>query len=256
MSAAPISAIVLAQNESANLQECLHTLAWADERLVVDGFSNDGTPRLDLAGARLIQRQFTNFADQRDAALRLASHDWVMFVDADERIPVALRQEIQTRVGCEPVVGYRVPRHNRILGRWMRGSGWAPDFQFRVMDRRRASYDSDRPVHELVVAAGDVGQLDHPIEHLSYGTVREFRLRQRRYAELVAEGLFRTRTRRRRTAIILQPIREFWRRVVVLRGYRDGAIGVLLAALMAEHEWWVQRGLRARWTSDTKVSSP
>ena len=256
MTAAKVSAIVLAQNEADQLQDCLNTLAWADERLVIDGFSVDGTPQLDLAGARLIQRHFTNFAEQRDAALRLASHDWVLFVDADERIPIALRDEIQTRVGCEPVVGYRVPRHNRILGRWMRGTGWAPDFQFRIMDRRRASYDFDRPVHELVVATGDVGQLNHPIEHFSYGTVREFRFRQRRYAELVAEGLFRTRTRRRRTAIILQPIREFWRRLVVLKGYRDGAIGVLLAALMAEHVWWVQRGLRARWRVDDKVLSP
>ena len=244
-----ISAVVIARNQAANLPDCLATLAWADERLVIDALSTDGTTRDLLPDVRLVERHWRNFADQRDAALRLAVHDWVVFVDADERVPPRLREEIRARVGLEEFAGYWVPRRNRIFGRWMRGAGWSPDYQLRVMDRRRAGYIPDRPVHELVDLRGTVGWMAQPLEHLSYASVTEFRARQRLYAEAVADGLYRAGTRRRPTAVVLQPLREFWRRLVRLRGYQDGGVGVLLAALMAEHEWRVQRSLRVRWAA-------
>lgn len=242
-----ISAIVIARNEASNLADCLATLEWADERLIVDAFSTDGTVAGPLPDVRVVERRWTDFARQRDAALRLAVHDWVFFVDADERVPTSLQAEIRARVGTEGFAGYWVPRRNRIFGRWMRGAGWSPDYQLRVMDRRMASYVTDRPVHELVDVNGSEGRMQHPLEHWSYTSVAQFRARQRLYAEAVADGLYRSGTRRRPTAIVLQPLREFWRRLVPQRGYQDGGVGVLLAALMAEHEWRVQRGLRTRW---------
>ncbi len=247
---AAISAIVIARNETANLADCLATLAWADERLVMDAFSTDGTTQGLPPGVRLIERNWTDFPDQRNAGLRLAVHDWVVFVDADERVPPNLSVEIRTRVGTEAFAGYWVPRRNRIFGRWMRGAGWWPDDQLRIMNRHHAAYVSDRPVHELVDVTGTVGRMEHHLEHLSYTSVAQFRARQRRYAEAVADDLYRSGTRRRRTAVALQPLREFWRRLVSLRGYQDRGVGVLLATLMAEHEWRVQRALRARWKAD------
>lgn len=244
-----ISAIVIARNESSNLSDCLATLAWADERLVVDAFSTDGTTDGLLRDVRVVERRWTDFAQQRDASLRLAVHDWVFFVDADERVPAKLQEEIRARVGVEAFAGYWIPRRNRIFGHWMRGAGWSPDYQLRVMDRRCAAYAPDRPVHELVNIKGTVGRMEHPLEHLSYTSVAEFRARQRLYAEAVADGLYRSGTRRRPTAMVLQPLREFWRRLVRQRGYEDGGVGVLLAALMAEHEWRVQRNLRVRWAA-------
>lgn len=242
-----ISAIVIARNEEANLADCLATLAWADERLVIDAFSTDRTAHELPPEVRLIERSWTDFPDQRNAGLRLAVHDWVVFIDADERVPPELRQEILSRVGTEACAGYWIPRRNRIFGRWMRGAGWWPDYQLRIMNRHKAAYVSDRPVHELVDVNGAVGRMEHPIEHLSYATVAEFRARQRARAGPVAETLYRSGMRRRPTAVVLQPLREFWRRLASQRGYRDGGTGVLLAALMAEHEWQVQRALRARW---------
>ena len=252
---ASISAIVIARNETANLADCLATLAWADERLVIDAFSTDGTTRELPRDIRVVERHWQNFADQRDAALRLAIHDWVFFVDADERVPSDLQDEIRARVGREEFLGYWLPRRNLILGRWMRGAGWFPDYQLRVMDRRCAAYVSDRPVHELVNVNGIVGRMEHALEHLSYTTVAEFRARQRVYAEAVAEGLYRSGTQRRPTAVVLQPLREFWRRLIRQRGYQDGGVGVLLAALMAEHEWRVQRNLRVRWAAGSVGTS-
>ncbi len=247
---AAISAIVIARNEEANLGDCLATVAWADERLVIDAFSTDGTTQGLPPDVRLIERTWTDFPDQRNAGLRLAVNDWVIFVDADERVPPNLSQEIQMRVGMEAFTGYWVPRRNRIFGRWMRGAGWWPDDQLRIMNRQHAAYVSDRPVHELVDVNGTVGRMEHHLEHLSYTSVAQFRARQRLYAQAVADDLYRSGMRRRLTAVALQPVREFWRRLVSLRGYQDRGVGVLLATLMAEHEWQVQRALRARWKAD------
>lgn len=247
---AAISAIVIARNEEANLGDCLATLAWANERLVIDAFSTDGTTQGLPPDVRVIERSWTDFPDQRNAGLRLAVHDWVIFVDADERVPPDLGQEIQTRVGMEAFTGYWVPRRNRIFSRWMRGAGWWPDYQLRIMNRQHAAYASDRPVHELVEVNGTVGRMEHPFEHLSYASVTQFRRRQRARAGPVADMLYRSGMRRRPTAVLLQPVREFWWRFVRLRGYRDGGVGLLLAALMAEHEWQVQRALRARWKAE------
>ena len=251
-----ISAIVIARNEEANLGDCLATLAWADERLVIDAFSTDGTAHELPSDVRLIERNWKDFPDQRNAGLRLAVHDWVMFVDADERVPLDLRNEIQGRVGMEAVSGYWVPRRNRIFGRWMRGAGWWPDLQLRIMNRHEAAYVPDRPVHELVEVNGSVGQMEHPLEHFSYASVAEFRSRQRVRAGLVADSLYRSGMRRRPTAVVLQPLREFWWRLVSQRGYRDGHAGVLLAALMAEHEWHVQWALRACWRAANAGTLP
>lgn len=251
-----ISAIVIARNEEANLGACLASVAWADERLVIDAFSTDGTTRGLPADVRVIERSWTGYADQRNAGLRLAVHDWVCFVDADERVPPDLQQEIQSRVGAEVFAGYWVPRRNLIFGRWMRGAGWWPDYQLRVMNRHRAAYKSDRPVHELVEVNGTVGRMAHPLKHFSYTSVDQFRRRQRAFAGPVAETLYRSGMRRRPTAVLLQPVREFWSRLVSHRGYLDGGVGLLLAALMAEHEWQVQRALRAHWrAADGKPSS-
>ena len=246
MPASTVSAVVLVRNESQDLGDCLRSLGWADERLVIDSFSVDGSARVENQGVRVVERRFTNFSDQREAALRLATHDWVFFVDADERVSDELRDEIVRRVGVEEFFGYWVPRRNRIFGHWMRATGWSPDFQLRLMDRRHAVYDRDRPVHELAEIDGRVGHLECELLHLSYENVRGFRRQQRVYAELVADGMIRSGVRRRVTAMFFQPVREFWRRMFTLRGYRGGQVGLLLAILMAEHEWHVQRFFRSR----------
>ncbi len=243
----PVSAVVLTANESANLDACLKTLAWADERLVVDSFSTDGSMDGGHVADRVVQRRFVDHASQRQEALLRAVNDWVLFVDADERVSRPLAQEIRQRAGRDDYVGYWIPRRNRIFGRWMRASGWWPDRQLRLMDRRAAAYDLRRPIHELVRPGGPVGLLTHPLEHYSYASIAQFRSRQRRLAPPTARSLFESGVRRRPTAVVAQPLRELVRRLVTLQGYRDGRVGLLLALLMAEHEWQVQWQLRACW---------
>lgn len=245
----PLSVIVLAaaSGEVDNIELCLGTLAWCDERLVVDAFSSDGTSHAVCAQSRVVERQFVNFSEQRQAALQRASYDWVLFVDADERVSDGLASEVRERAGREAHAAYTIPRRNRIFGWWMQGSGWSPDRQLRVMDRRRVCFRTDRTVHELADVDGTVGDIDASLIHHSYGSVREFRNRQRRYARMVADDLYAAGVRRSPTAVVAQPLREIRRRLVEYRGYRDRWVGVMLALLMAEHEWLVQRGLARRW---------
>src|SRR5262249_27186952 len=144
-----LSVTVITKNEAAHIGECLASVAWADERLVVDSGSTAGTPDLArAAGARVIVRDWPGYAAQKNFAAGEAAHNWILSVDADERVTPALADEIQVLLRGEPPrAGYRVPRVTFHLGRWIRTTDWYPDYQLRLYDRRRASWPVRR-VHE------------------------------------------------------------------------------------------------------------
>src|SRR5258706_8707715 len=174
--AAGLTAIVLTGNEERHLPDCLASLAWAPGVVVFDSFSTDRTVELArAAGARVVQRTFDNYAAQRDAALQAADTEWVLFVDADERVTPALRDEIQTVVE-RPEPGWWIPRDNYIFGRLTRHAGWYPDYQLRLLRPALAHYDSQRPVHELIILDSPLkpGHLTAPLIHLNYETAAEF----------------------------------------------------------------------------------
>lgn len=236
-----VTTVVLARNEARHIQPCLIALRWADRRLVLDSGSVDRTPTLALAeGVEVVTRPFRNFADQRNAALDLVETPWVLFVDADERVTPALAEEIRQVVsyaGPDAPVGYWIPRHNYIFGRLTRGGGWWPDYQLRLFRVAMGRYDPDRAVHELVVLNGPAGKLTQPMVHLNYETMQQFRRKQAEYTTLDASILRAAGLRPRPHNFILQPLREFTRRFIQLRGYRDGLHGLRMALLMAVYEW-------------------
>jgi (heptosyl)LPS beta-1,4-glucosyltransferase len=231
-----LTAAVLARDEAATIERCLTALAWADERLVViDGATTDDTAiRAEACGARVVTRPFSSFADQRNAALSLASGAWVLFVDADEVVSPELAAEVRRAVDAAgATVGFWIPRHNVICGRWVRHAGWYPDEQLRLLRRGKARYDERRLVHELVQLDGPDGHLREPFIHYNYANLAQFRRKQARYAELEALALHRRGVRPRPRNFVLQPLREFRRRYVTLDGYKDGLLGFQLAALLA-----------------------
>ncbi len=240
-----ITACVIARNEAKNIVPCLESLAWADERLVLDSFSHDNTVALARQeGARVEQRVFDNFAAQRDAALDLSTGDWVLFVDADERVSRQLAAEARAAVqGAEEgwqeqgkgIAGYWLPRRNVILGRWIKGGGWYPDYQLRLLRRGFARYDKRHLVHETVLLDGGEGRLDEALLHYNYTSLWQLLSKQRAYVSLEAQSLYEKGARGRPHSIVLQPLREFWRRFVSLKGWRDGRHGLLLALLMAAY---------------------
>lgn len=228
-----VTAVVLSLNEAEHLPECLKSLDWAGHLLVVDSGSTDRTAEIAASfGAKVVTQQFDNFAQQRNFAIGLVTTPWVFFVDADERVPAALAAEIRRAV-AGGYSGYWVPRQNFILGRWVRGGGWWPDYQLRLFRTDSGRYDPAWPVHEVVRVDGPVGRLENPLIHINYTTVGEIFAKQARYARLEALRLHRLGVRRRPHRLLTFPLREFYRRFFRLGGYRDGWVGLVLAVAMA-----------------------
>jgi glycosyltransferase involved in cell wall biosynthesis len=218
------------------LADCLESVGFANERLVlVDAATVDRTRETArLHGARVEERVFDNFAAQRDAALGLAQGEWVLFIDADERVSPGLRDEVLSTI-CQPgdQRAFWIPRQNLLMGRVVRHAGWFPDYQLRLLERQAAHFDPRRPVHELALVDGAVGYLREPLVHFNYASLSEFVRKQERYCGLEAERWLASFGRPRRRAVLGQPAREFWRRFIELQGYREGWLGFILSALLA-----------------------
>lgn len=242
-----LTGIVLTLNEAKHIHACLKSLdGIVDEMIVFDsGSADDTVARAQAAGARVIERPFDNYAAQRNAALGAANGEWIFFIDADERATPELGAEIRTRIShsedaMPPQVLLWIPRQNYIFGKWIRHTGWSPDYQPRVLKKGQAHFDETRPVHELVVAAGAEGFLATPLIHYNYETLAQFRQKQRRYTRFEAEMMAAQGIRPRKISYLSMPAREFYRRFIVLQGFRDGGHGFLLSFLMAYYAFWRQ----------------
>ncbi|MCU0512704.1 MAG: glycosyltransferase family 2 protein [Anaerolineae bacterium] len=247
-------AVVLTYNEREHITACLETLRFADASLVVDSFSTDDTVALaQQSGAQVLQRVFDHYAGQRDAALaaaQAAGAAWVLFVDADERVPPALAAEVRQVIAQGDCAGWRIPRHNYIFGRLTRGAGWYPDYQTRLLRVGAARYDPARQVHETVLLDGPAGTLTQPFIHHNYRDVAQFIAKQRRYVQYDAHILHQQGIRPKPYTYLTQPLRHFYWRFVTLGGYRDGLHGLRLSLWMAWYEYRKYQLLRGLLNAD------
>jgi N-acetylglucosaminyl-diphospho-decaprenol L-rhamnosyltransferase len=252
----PLTIVVLTKNEERDLPACLASVADLAERIIVlDSGSTDQTVAIAQAhGALERTRPFDGYASQRNAALdlltdpALAAGLWVLFLDADEQLTPAGRAEIRAALAA-PITdntpaGYWLPRYNEFFGQCLRGGGWWPDEQLRLLRRDRAHYDTSREVHEVVILDGPAAHLREPLIHHNYGTWAEFHAKQRAYAAHHARGLARRGVHPRPWTYVNQPLREFRRRYFTLGGWRDGRLGLQLALAMAYYEWHAHWRLR------------
>ncbi|MAG34698.1 MAG: hypothetical protein CL878_00390 [Dehalococcoidia bacterium] len=251
------SVVILTLDEAAHLPACLQSVAWADEVIVLDSGSTDATRKLArAAGARIHVHPLRNFAHQRNIGLALARGDWVLMVDADERVTTRLRREVGEVAGApDNVVGYHIPRQNRIFGRWVRHTGWHPDHQLRLLRRGYAWWEG--PVHEAPRLDGGVGWLTSPLIHENYETVQEFFGKLDSWSELaMQESHFQLRgtdsglLTEEAVAMMQQPIEEFVRRFVKGEGYRDYLLGLTLALLQSMYPALVAA---KRWERSTRA---
>ncbi len=245
-----ISAVILTKNEIKHIADCIRSVQWTDEVVLLDSLSTDGTVEIARQmGAVVYELKFVNYAQMRDEGLARAKYEWVLFVDADERVTPELAEEIREVTENSPYDGYWIPRHNIIWGKRIGHAGWYPDHQLRLMRRDRARYDPQREVHELAILDGEAGYLKEHFVHYNYDTVRQFLKKQNRYTDFEAQILFKQGTRVKWRNFILQPLREFKRRYISLAGYKDGAHGLLLCLLMAYYNFIMYTRLRRLWTS-------
>ena len=189
-----LTAIILTRNEAEQIADCIKRLRFADRVIVFDSYSSDDTVAIAQAcGADIFQHEFENYAEQRNAALDAASEmtDWVLFVDADERINAALASEIRNKIRLPEYAGWRIPRHNYIFGVLTKGAGWYPDYQTRLLRAGYARYDLARPVHETVTLHGAEGTMRKPIIHYLGARLTELTEEQADYIGVPKDGPFK-----------------------------------------------------------------
>jgi glycosyltransferase involved in cell wall biosynthesis len=252
-----LSVAIIAKDEQRHIGAALASVAGlADEVIVLlDSRTSDRTDAIGREyGAQVIVEPWRGFAAQRNRALGLCAGDWVLFLDADERVTPELRDEIRKvtenrkqeteerkPVSCllSPVsyAGYWIPRHNQFFGTTLRGGGWYPDHQLRLLRRGRARYDESQLVHEFAQLDGPAGYLTQHLLHLNIEHLDELWRKQTSYALQEAQALYRAGRRARWRNFVGAPLREFWRRYATLGGYRDGVLGLLMCGTLAYFEW-------------------
>lgn len=246
-----LKASILTLNEEHHITECIESLRWTDGIIVLDSFSSDNTcPLARQAGAEVIQHPFENYSQQRNVALNATDADWVLFVDADERSTPELAAEIQHVILKQNHVGWWIPRHNYIIGQRMKGAGWRPDYQLRLLKRQHAHYDEQRAVHEIAILDGKAGYLTESLIHYNYDTLAHFINKQRRYTDYDVGILLEKGIQPKFYTPYTQFFRHFWWRFITLSGWRDGTHGLLLCTLMSYYEMLKYRQVRQRQATD------
>jgi len=230
----PVSVTIITLNEAQHISEAIDSVAWADEVVVVDAGSTDDTVAIaERKGARVSTRAWSGYVDQKNHAAALARHDWILSLDADERIPAALAAEIQALLAQEPPRrGYRIPRVTFHLGRWIRTTDFYPDYQTRLYDRRAARWQG-RHVHESVRVDGGPGQLTHDLEHYSFRDLSDQVARLNHYATLAARQMHESGRRATALDLLVHPPAAFLRNYVLRRGVLDGGAGLVISLMNA-----------------------
>jgi len=233
-----LSAIVITYNEAANIGECLDTLAFCDERIVVDAGSTDRTVEIARGkGARVETHSWNGFGPQKNYALSLATGDWVLSIDADERVTPDLAGAIKAALANAAADGFAMPRRSTFCGRTMRHSGWYPDYVLRLFRQGRAKFD-DAVVHERVVCAGPVRRLAPPLIHRPVTRLEDALSRMDRYSTASAAVLVASGAKISFLAGIGHGLGAFLRTYILRLGFLDGAEGFLLAVANAEGSYY------------------
>jgi glycosyltransferase involved in cell wall biosynthesis len=231
---APLSVCIIAFNEEDNIRDCLESVAWADEIVVVDSFSTDATPRICREYTdRVIQRPWPGYVAQKTFALEQASHEWVLCLDADERVTPELAEEIRgalraSRAGKSGCAGYTMPRRTFYLGRWMRHGGWYPDRKLRLLRRSVARVGGTEP-HDHHYVEGKVGHLRGDLHHYTYRDLSDHLGKVDKFTTAASGELVKSGARWPLLRMIFHPPGRFVRMYLLRRGFLDGVPGLVAA---------------------------
>lgn len=229
-----ISAVAITYNESQNIERYIKSLSFADEIIIVDSHSTDNTVSLaESLGAKVIQRTFENFSDQKNFALTLAKHDWVTFFDLDELINSGLADEIISTVKNEPKFqAYEVKRNFHFMGKRIKHSGFQTDKVARLFNKNYCHYNSNL-VHETLVCEGSTGVLNQPLEHYGYQGFDHYNNKLTQYSDLQAKDLYQKNVRPNLYHFLFKPWYKFVQNYVFRLGFLDGKEGFILCYVNA-----------------------
>lgn len=233
-----LSIVVVAKNEAARIGDCLASAAFADEVLVLDSGSSDRTPEIArAAGATVVATDWPGYGPQVARGFAMATGDWVLSLDADERIPPALRREIEAAIASGRHDGWRIPRWSAFCGRFLHHGGWRPDRTLRLGRRAKAGF-TDHFLHAHMTVAGSVGDLDASLVHLSYPDLHDVLEKLDRYSSGSARDM-QSRGRRGGLGRALgHGLAAFARTYVIKLGFLDGRHGLMLAIYNAEYAYY------------------
>ena len=230
-----ISAIVVCFNEEERIEDCLESLRWCDEIVVIDSFSTDRTAEICRGYTdKFIQREWAGYRDQKAFAHSQATMDWVLLVDSDERVTPELRDEIQSALASDAgsCAGYAVPRLVNYLGRWWWRGGWYPDYDIRLFRRERATWGGSDP-HEKILVDGKVRRLKHCLHHYSYRDIEDHVQRINRFTSISSRELKKEGGHWRLSDALLRPPARFIRSYILQRGFMEGFAGFYVAVVAA-----------------------
>ena len=229
-----VSVTVITRNEADDLAAALSSVAWADEIVVVDSQSTDDTVAIARRFTeRVVAREWPGYIAQKNYAASIAGNDWILSLDADERVTPELAIEIRARLADTPrEAAFRIPRVTWHLGRWIRSTDWYPDFQLRLYDRRAAEW-TGKYVHEAVTVRGAVGELRGELQHYAYRDIADHLETIDRYTTLAAKQMHEAGRRAGALDLAVHPTLAFLRNYVARGGFRDGATGFVISRMNA-----------------------
>jgi glycosyltransferase involved in cell wall biosynthesis len=228
-----LSVTVITKDEASQIAAALASVQWADEIVVVDSESQDRTVEIARGFTdRVVVHRWDGYVAQKNYAASLAAHDWILSLDADERVTPALAGEIRAVLDTASHRGYRIPRVTWHLGRWIRSTDWYPDHQLRLYDRRAAQW-TGRYVHESVTVQGTVGQLAGELQHYAYRDISDHLETIDRYTTYAALQMRERGIRPGFLQLAAHPPLAFLRNYVARGGFRDGTPGLIISAMNA-----------------------
>jgi glycosyltransferase involved in cell wall biosynthesis len=221
----PVTVAVIALNAERQLGDLLASVGFADEVLVVDSGSTDATAALaESRGARVVRREWQGFGRQKQLAVSEARNDWVLCLDADERVTPELERSIRAALADGRFKAWRIARRNRFLGAWLAHGEGYPDWTLRLFHRGHASWSNDE-VHETVLTTAKVGRLEGDLLHDSAEDVATYLAKQNRYTTLHAQALHRQGVRAGYAKLVVNPVVRFLKFYVLKLGFLDGGPG-------------------------------
>ena len=245
-----LSLVVITLNEEQRIQQCIESVPFADEVVVVDSGSTDRTIEIaEQAGARVIHQHWLGYGRQKQYAVEQANNGWVLSLDADEWLSVELSQSIQNILLVPRLYAYQSPRCNRFMGRWLKHGEGYPDLSLRLFHRAYAEWSSD-VVHEKVVAKEAVGVLSGDLLHESEETLQQYLDKQNRYTTLQAEQLHQKGKQFVLPKLFLSPLLRFIKFYFFRRGFLDGVPGLIHILIGCHNSFMKQAKLLEKTLSD------